>query len=120
MTERKKNSLQKFDYPFIAVTKHFVYAIKQPNLTLTKNKQQTNAFGSRTHISLILFRFSIIIMPHHVAPRKPPKVLKPRNIEDAPFYKFTHGFDDLPLDPARPFIQQKISKAKFVSISIYC
>lgn len=31
-----------------------------------------------------------------------------RHIEDAPFYKLQHGFDDLPLDPVRPFILEKI------------
>lgn len=33
-----------------------------------------------------------------------------RPIEEAPFYKFAYKFDDLPLDPARPFILEQISK----------
>lgn len=33
-----------------------------------------------------------------------------RPIEDVPFYKFKYEFDDLPLDPARPFILEQISK----------
>lgn len=32
-----------------------------------------------------------------------------RPIEDVPFYKFEYRFDDLPLDPARPFILEQIS-----------
>lgn len=32
-----------------------------------------------------------------------------RPIEDVPFYKFEYKFDDLPLDPARPFILEQIS-----------
>lgn len=42
---------------------------------------------------------------------KPKKVLKRRHIEDVPFYKFSYGSDDLPLDPAKPFILEKISKS---------
>lgn len=38
------------------------------------------------------------------------KAHKKRHIEDAPFYKLSHGFDDLPLDPARPLLQQYIRK----------
>lgn len=41
---------------------------------------------------------------------KPKKAIKKRNIEDARFYKFEYGTDDLPLDPARQFIQEKIGK----------
>jgi hypothetical protein len=33
-----------------------------------------------------------------------------RPIEDVPFYKFEYSFDDLPLDPARPFIMEQISE----------
>lgn len=40
-----------------------------------------------------------------------------RPIEDVPFYKFEYKFDDLPLDPARPFIMEQISK-RFVFHSI--
>ena len=36
------------------------------------------------------------------------KVKQKRHIEDAPFYKFEYNFDDLPLDPARPFINEQI------------
>lgn len=36
--------------------------------------------------------------------------IKKRNIEDVRFYKFKYGFDDLPLDPARTFVQEKIGK----------
>lgn len=32
-----------------------------------------------------------------------------RQIEDVPFYKFKYKFDELPLDPARPFILEQIS-----------
>lgn len=38
------------------------------------------------------------------------KVEKRRHIEDAPFYKLIHGFDDLPLDPARPLLEQHIRR----------
>lgn len=38
------------------------------------------------------------------------KPVKRRHIEDIPFYLFEYGADDLPLDPARPFILQKIRK----------
>lgn len=37
------------------------------------------------------------------------RLLKRRHIEDVPFYKFTYGIDDLPLDPAIPFVLEKIS-----------
>lgn len=37
-------------------------------------------------------------------------VLKRRHIEDTPFYKFQYRFDELPLDPLRPFILEKIRK----------
>jgi hypothetical protein len=33
-----------------------------------------------------------------------------RHIEDVPLYRLVYGFDDLPLDPARDFIQVQISK----------
>jgi hypothetical protein len=33
-----------------------------------------------------------------------------RTIEDVPFYKFEYAFDDLPLDPAKPFILEQISE----------
>lgn len=36
--------------------------------------------------------------------------LQRRPIEDVPFYKFVYKPDDLPLDPARPFIFEQISK----------
>lgn len=35
---------------------------------------------------------------------------KRRHIEDVPFYKLHHGYDELPLDPVRPFILEKIRK----------
>lgn len=38
-----------------------------------------------------------------------PKVKK-RHIEDIPFYRFTYRADDLPLDPAKDFILEEISK----------
>ncbi|CRK99186.1 CLUMA_CG012500, isoform A [Clunio marinus] len=37
---------------------------------------------------------------------------KKRSIEDAPFYKFEYKPEDLPLDPARPFILEQINKIK--------
>lgn len=37
------------------------------------------------------------------------KVKQKRPIEDVPFYKFEYKFDDLPLDPAKPFILEQIS-----------
>lgn len=37
------------------------------------------------------------------------RVRQRRPIEDVPFYKFEYKFDDLPLDPARPFILEQIS-----------
>lgn len=33
-----------------------------------------------------------------------------RHIEDVPFYKIQHSFDELPLDPIKPFIVEKIRK----------
>lgn len=33
-----------------------------------------------------------------------------RPIEEVPFYKFEYNFDDLPLDPARQFIGEQISR----------
>lgn len=38
-----------------------------------------------------------------------PKVRK-RHIEDIPFYRFSYRADDLPLDPAKDFILEEISK----------
>lgn len=41
------------------------------------------------------------------------KRIRPRQrrpIEDVPFYKFVYKRDDLPLDPARPFILEQISE----------
>lgn len=46
------------------------------------------------------------------AKRSNKKPTKRRNIEDIPFYLFEYGADDLPLDPAKPFILQKIRKFK--------
>lgn len=51
-----------------------------------------------------------------------------RPIEDVPFYKFEYKFDDLPLDPAKPFILEQISKIElnspdqenFAKMSICC
>uniref|UniRef100_A0AAG5CMI6 Uncharacterized protein n=1 Tax=Anopheles atroparvus TaxID=41427 RepID=A0AAG5CMI6_ANOAO len=33
-----------------------------------------------------------------------------RHIEDVPFYKFNHGKNELPLDPARVFVEEQIGK----------
>uniref|UniRef100_A0A182XBB4 AAA+ ATPase domain-containing protein n=1 Tax=Anopheles quadriannulatus TaxID=34691 RepID=A0A182XBB4_ANOQN len=41
---------------------------------------------------------------------KKPKPKLKRHIEDVPFYKFSHGPDELPLDPARSFIEEQIGK----------
>lgn len=38
------------------------------------------------------------------------KPVKTRHLDDIPFYLYKYGADDLPLDPARPFILQKIRK----------
>lgn len=40
---------------------------------------------------------------------KKPKPKQARPIEDVPFYKFEYKDDDLPLDPAEPFILEQIS-----------
>ncbi|XP_055607362.1 dynein axonemal heavy chain 3 isoform X2 [Uranotaenia lowii] len=37
-----------------------------------------------------------------------------RNIEDVPFYKFTYRSDELPLDPARDFIEDQIAKINVI------
>ncbi|XP_058823709.1 dynein axonemal heavy chain 3 [Topomyia yanbarensis] len=37
-----------------------------------------------------------------------------RNIEDVPFYKFVYRNDELPLDPARNFIEEQISKINVI------
>lgn len=42
------------------------------------------------------------------------KPIKRRHIEDVPFYQFEYGSDDLPLDPAKPFILQKIRKFQLI------
>lgn len=42
-------------------------------------------------------------LEHNVAKNR-----KRRHIEDIPFYRLHHDYDDLPLDPARPFIVEKI------------
>lgn len=42
-----------------------------------------------------------------------------RNIEDAPFYLFQYKFDDLPLDPAKEFITEQISKYIIYIIMFY-
>lgn len=34
-----------------------------------------------------------------------------RHIEDVPFYKFEYKFDQLPLEPARPFIMEQIGES---------
>lgn len=36
---------------------------------------------------------------------------KRRNIENVPFYKIQYGFDELPLDPIKPFILEKIRES---------
>lgn len=42
------------------------------------------------------------------------------NCEDVPFYKLQHSFDELPLDPVKPFILEKIRKSTYVmSLSKY-
>lgn len=38
------------------------------------------------------------------------KTEKRRHIDDIPHYLYKYGADDLPLDPAKPFISQKIRK----------
>lgn len=38
------------------------------------------------------------------------KLKQKRPLEDVPFYKFEYKFDDLPLDPAKPFILEQISR----------
>lgn len=47
------------------------------------------------------------------------KPVKRRHIEDIPFYLFEYGADDLPLDPAKPFILQKIRKLNIIKIFKY-
>lgn len=37
-----------------------------------------------------------------------PKPKAKRHIEDVPFYKFVYQKDELPLDPARGFIEEQI------------
>jgi len=34
-----------------------------------------------------------------------------RQLNDCPFYNLTYGFDQLPLDPVKEFLQEKICKA---------
>lgn len=51
-------------------------------------------------------------MKRHSKQKPAKKAEKRRHIEDAPFYKLKHGFDDLPLDPARPLIEQHIRNKK--------
>lgn len=36
--------------------------------------------------------------------------MKHRRIEDMRFYQLRHSFDQLPLDPIKPFIEEKIRK----------
>lgn len=50
---------------------------------------------------------------------KPQRRIKYRNIKDSSFYKIRHQFDELPLDPVVPFIQEKIRKYQrpFVAFS---
>lgn len=47
------------------------------------------------------------------------KPVKHRHLEDVPFYLYEYGADDLPLDPARPFILQKIRKFETFYIKLY-
>lgn len=42
--------------------------------------------------------------------KKPKEQRNPRHLEDVPFYKLRHSFDELPLDPVRPFITEKMRK----------
>ncbi|XP_062562978.1 dynein axonemal heavy chain 3 isoform X3 [Armigeres subalbatus] len=42
------------------------------------------------------------------------KLKAKRNIEDVPFYKFVYHRDELPLDPARSFIEEQISKINVI------
>lgn len=44
------------------------------------------------------------------------KLKHKRHIEDVPFYKFEYKFDELPLDPARSFILEKIGEQKNLGI----
>lgn len=43
-----------------------------------------------------------------------------RQIEDVPFYKFKYKFDELPLDPARPFILEQISIDLYQAFQTLC
>lgn len=42
---------------------------------------------------------------------KPKRPIKHRNMKGNSFYKIRHQFDELPLDPVVPFIQEKIRKS---------
>lgn len=41
-----------------------------------------------------------------------------RHIEDVPFYAFKYSEGDLPLDPARSFIQEQIGKKRDWDIEV--
>lgn len=41
-----------------------------------------------------------------------------RHLEEVPFYKIHHSFDELPLDPVKPFIIEKIRKLKKLHVPI--
>lgn len=47
------------------------------------------------------------------------KPVKRRHIEDVPFYLFEYGADDLPLDPAKEFILQKIRKFQTFNLHLH-
>ncbi len=54
---------------------------------------------------------------NHKTNKKP---VKHRHIDDVPFYSYKYGADDLPLDPAKSFIEQKIRKFEtIILIKLY-
>lgn len=48
-------------------------------------------------------------MPFKFKSKLKPK-MNYRHHEEVPFYKLHHSFDELPLDPVKPFIIEKIRK----------
>ena len=42
-----------------------------------------------------------------------------RHIEDCPFYNYQYKHDELPLDPAKPFIMELVGKYLFTNIFLY-
>lgn len=95
--------------------------------SISKHHSLSGAFQNKHLISLSfifpfwapLTLFYLPISSFHIEKRKektkdmstrPPRRIKHRNIKDSPFYKIRHQFDELPLDPVVPFIQEKIRK----------